>query len=102
MDQAQPVSIELERDLKNLRSLNRWFGSYFLIEYFLRRWVKAGDRLRIADLATGSGDIPRLMVDFARKIGAEVQIDALDQQPATLEIAKKLSVDYPEISFVQA
>lgn len=102
MDQPQPVSGELERDLKNLRSLNRWFGSHALVGHFLRRWVKPGDHLRIADLATGSGDIPRLIVEFAREIDAEVQVEAIDQQPSTLEVAKKLSERYPEISFVQA
>ena len=102
MDQPQTVSVELEQDLKNLRSLNRWFGSYALVRRFLRRWIKAGDRLRIADLATGSGDIPRLIVDFAREIGAEVRIDAVDRQDATLEIARKISSNYPEISFVRA
>jgi 2-polyprenyl-3-methyl-5-hydroxy-6-metoxy-1,4-benzoquinol methylase len=30
-----------------------------------------------------------------------LRIDALDRQSATLEIAKKLSVNYPEISFVE-
>lgn len=102
MDRPQPVSAELERDLRNLRQLNRYFGSYAAILYFMRRWIKSGDRLRIADLATGSGDIPRLIVDLAREIGAAVQIEALDQQESTLAIARKLSIDYPEISFVQA
>jgi 2-polyprenyl-3-methyl-5-hydroxy-6-metoxy-1,4-benzoquinol methylase len=102
MDRPQSVSVELDSDLKNLRSLNRRFGSYALIEHFLRRWIQPGDRLRIADLATGSADIPRLIVDFAHATGAEIQVDAVDQQSATLEIAKKLSADYPEISFVQA
>ena len=102
MDRSQPVSAELERDLRNLRQLNRYFGSYAVVLRFMRRWVKLGDRLRVVDLATGSGDIPRLIVDLARKIGAAVQIDALDQQASTLEIAKKLSADYPEISFLQA
>lgn len=102
MDRPQPVSAELESDLRNLRQLNRYFGSYRLIENFARRWIKKGDRLRIVDLATGSGDIPRLIVDYAREIGATVEIDALDRQSATLEIAQKLSVNYPEISFVNA
>lgn len=102
MDRPQPVSAELERDLRNLRQLNRYFGSYAVVLRFMRRWIKSGDRLRIVDLATGSGDISRLIVDLARKIGATVQIDAVDQQAATLEIAKKLSTGYPEISFVQA
>jgi 2-polyprenyl-3-methyl-5-hydroxy-6-metoxy-1,4-benzoquinol methylase len=102
MDLPQPVSAELERDLENLRQLNRYFGSYAIVLRFMRRWIKPGDRMRIADLATGSGDIPRLIVDFAREVGATVQIDALDQQAATLEIAQELSADYPEIAFVQA
>ena len=102
MDRPQPVSVELERDLHNLRQLNHYFGSYAVILQFIRRWIRAPDRMRIVDLATGSGDIPRLIVDHARKVGASVQIEALDQQGATIEIARKLSVDYPEISFVQA
>ncbi len=101
MDRPQPISAELERDLRNLRQLNRWFGSYSLIGTFLRRWINPGARLRIADLATGSGDIPRLIADHARKVGAEVSIDAVDQQSATLEIAKELSVNYPNVSFLQ-
>ena len=99
MDRPQPDSAELEPDLKRIRQLNRWFGSYRLIRHFVRRWIKPGDNVRIVDLATGSGDIPRLIVDYARKIGAKVEIDALDRQSATLEIAKKLSAAYPEISF---
>ena len=102
MDRPQPVSSELENDLRNIRQLNRFFGSHRLIVHFLRRWIKPGDHVRIVDLATGSGDIPRLIVDRTRKIGAKVEIAALDQQSATIEIARKLSADYPEISFVEA
>jgi 2-polyprenyl-3-methyl-5-hydroxy-6-metoxy-1,4-benzoquinol methylase len=102
MDRPQPVSVELERDLERIRQLNHWFGSYHLVLGFVRSWIKPGDNVRIIDLATGSGDIPRLIVDHARKIGAEVKIDAVDKQSATVEIATKLSVDYPEISYSQA
>jgi 2-polyprenyl-3-methyl-5-hydroxy-6-metoxy-1,4-benzoquinol methylase len=99
MDRPQPVSAELENDLANLRQLNRFFGSYALVSKFLRRWIKIGDHLRMVDLATGSGDIPRLIVDHARRIGAQVSIDAIDGQAATLEIARRLSATYPEINF---
>jgi len=99
MDRPQPVSIELERDLERLRQLNRWFGSYRLVLNFIHRWILPGVQLRVVDLATGSGDIPRLLVDHARKIGAQIEIDAVDQQPATLEIARGLSAEYPEISY---
>jgi 2-polyprenyl-3-methyl-5-hydroxy-6-metoxy-1,4-benzoquinol methylase len=99
MDRPQPVSAELERDLERIRQLNRWFGSYRLILDFMRRWLKPNARMRLVDLATGSGDIPRLIADYARKIGAHVEIDALDRQRATLEVARKLSSSYPEISY---
>jgi 2-polyprenyl-3-methyl-5-hydroxy-6-metoxy-1,4-benzoquinol methylase len=102
MDRPQAVSSELERDLERIRQLNRWFGSYRLVLGFMRRWIKPGTRTRIVDLATGSGDIPRLITDYARQIGAQVEIDALDRQPATLEIAGELSTGYPEISYHEA
>ena len=101
MDRPQPVSPELERDLRNLRQLNRWFGSYALIQYFLRRWIKTGANMRIVDLATGSGDIPRLVVNHARTIGATVKIDAVEQNLATVSIARKFSSAYPEISIIE-
>lgn len=102
MDRPQPVSIELKRDLQNLRELNRWFGSHALVLQFARRWIKRGHSLRMVDLATASGDIPRLVVDHARAVGARIDIVAVEQNGATLEIARNLSAAYPEITFVQA
>jgi SAM-dependent methyltransferase len=101
MDRPQPVTAELVSDLRNLRQFNRYFGSYALTTYFLRRWMRPGTQLRVLDLATGSGDIPRLVIDYARKVGATVTVEAIDQQNSTLEIARGLSVDYPEIDFKQ-
>jgi 2-polyprenyl-3-methyl-5-hydroxy-6-metoxy-1,4-benzoquinol methylase len=102
MDRPQPVSPELERDLHNIRQLNRFFGSYRLVRHFLRHWIRPGTNFRVGDLATGSGDIPRLVVDHARSVGAVVKVDAIDQQSATLEIARRLSGEYPEISYIEA
>jgi SAM-dependent methyltransferase len=99
MDRPQPVSSELISDLKNLRALNRYFGSYRLVRHFLLRWIRPNDHLRVLDLATGSGDIPRLIVEFARRIGAKVQVDAVDFQASTIEIARQLSGRYPEIRY---
>jgi 2-polyprenyl-3-methyl-5-hydroxy-6-metoxy-1,4-benzoquinol methylase len=57
--------------------------------------------MRILDLATGSGDIPRLIVEHARKVEATVTVDAVDQQSSTLKIARSLSAAYPEINFLE-
>ena len=99
MDRPQPVTEELISDLRNLRALNRYFGSYRLVRYFLRRWIQPNDTLRVLDLATGSGDIPRLVVEFARARGARVEVDAVDFQASTIAIARQLSAGFPEIRF---
>ena len=99
MDRPQPVSPELESDLRNLRAFNRYFGSYRLVRHFLRRWLQPNDQWRVLDLATGSGDIPRMIVRFGRQISARAEIDAVDFQASTIEIARRLSVDFPEIDY---
>jgi SAM-dependent methyltransferase len=101
MDRPQPVSEELETDLLNLVSLNRYFGSHRLVRSFLRQWIAPGQPYRILDLATGAGDIPRLIADWARERDISVRIDAVDANPSTLEIAGKHSAGYPEIEFVR-
>ncbi len=98
-DRPQPVSPELISDLRNLRALNRWFGSYRLVRHFLRRWILPNENLRVLDLATGSGDIPRLVVEFARRRGARVEVDAVDFQESTIAIARQLSAGFPEITY---
>ena len=99
MDRPQPVSRELEIDLANLVGINRHFGSHRLVRGFLRRWFRSGENYRVLDLCTASGDIPRLMVDWARTRGVGLQIEAVDYQASTLEVARGLSAGYPEITF---
>lgn len=102
MDLDQPITPELERDLINLVTLNRLFGSHALVIRFLRERLRAGRPWRILDLATGSGDIPRTIANWAARSGIEVSIDAVDQQSSTLQIARQLSGSFPNISFHQS
>ena len=98
MDRPDASPAELESALKSLWGLNRYFGSYRIVSLFLRRWMKPRTQMRVLDLATGSADIPRLIADYAREIGAGVEIVAVDFQPSTVEMARRWSTDYPEIS----
>ena len=101
MDRPQPVSDDLDRDLENLESLNRWFGSHRLLRHFLRQWWRAGESYRVLDLCTGAGDLPRVMVDYARANDITLRVTALDMNPATLDLARKRAPGYDEINFVQ-
>jgi SAM-dependent methyltransferase len=102
LDIRQPVNRSLETSLESLRVLNKYFGAYSLVRHFMRRWLEPGRTYRLLDLATGFGDFPRMIVTWARKHGVSVRIDAVDLQPATLEIARKASAGYPEIQFIRA
>lgn len=101
-DVPQEATPELERDLLNMASLNRRFGAWKSVMGKLSPLLRSREPLRILDLATGSADIPRAVVRNARKWKCPISITAVELQGATLEIAKKHSGDYPEISFVQA
>jgi ubiquinone/menaquinone biosynthesis C-methylase UbiE len=102
MDRPDPSTAELARALINLQKLNRHFGSYRIIRHFLNRWIKPGETVTILDACTGFGDIPRLLVEWARRRGSKVKVLAVDMQSATLEIAQQRSALFPEISFAQA
>jgi 2-polyprenyl-3-methyl-5-hydroxy-6-metoxy-1,4-benzoquinol methylase len=102
MDVADTASPELERDLANLESLNRRFGGRSVVLDCLGPLLQAGKPLRILDLGTGGGDIPRAVVRRARELLCPVTITAVDRQEPTLQIAAKWSANFPEIRFVQA
>ena len=99
MDCAEAASPELERDLLALESLNRPFGSHRLLRHFLARWWTPQRCYRVLDLCTGGGDLPRMMVAWARARGITLRIDALDANPHTIEIARRLSAGFPEIEY---
>lgn len=99
MDRPQPVSAELEADLLNLESLNRRFGSHRLLRRFLAQWLNPGGSYRVLDLATGAGDLPRVMLEWARRRDITLRIDAVDANSSTIEIARKRSARSPEIAF---
>lgn len=100
MDLEQPVTPALERDLANLVTLNRVFGSHALVLGHLHsRLVPRLRPWRILDLATGSGDIPRAIATWAARRRIPVAIDAVDQQTSTLAIAERLSAAHANITY---
>lgn len=55
-------------------------------ERFSQNW-KAGERIDILDLATGSADIPRAILEWAAARGFDVHIVAVDRHPVTAQTA---------------
>lgn len=97
MDRPQPASHELELTLRELETLNRRFGGHRYARRFLARRFRSGKTYRVLDVATGGGDFPRAMVDWARAHQVQLQIDAIDASSAIVRLANQFSTSYPEI-----
>lgn len=101
MDTQEQADAELLQDLQNLETMNRRFGAHRLILDHLAPVLPERPHWHIVDLATGYADIPRKIVDLARTAGIKVTIQAIDANPATVELAIAASAHYPEIEFLQ-
>ena len=84
MDEPGADPDQLRRSLRFIRQVNRLFGytratlSHF--DRFSSGWP-VGQTIRILDVATGSADVPRAMLRWARRRGLDVQIVGMDLQP---------------------
>jgi 2-polyprenyl-3-methyl-5-hydroxy-6-metoxy-1,4-benzoquinol methylase len=92
----------LRADLTVLERLNRHLGGHtipvrYLSEFHATYVARNSDKLlRVLDLATGGGDVPRAI---ARKFNAT--ITAVDGNPEIVQIARERSANHPDIHFEQ-
>jgi SAM-dependent methyltransferase len=57
--------------------------------------------ISIVDLGCGSGDMLRAVADFGRKNNFTFTLTGIDANDYTVNYARQLSVNYPEISFIK-
>ena len=90
--------------LRFLEFTNKYFGGEQTIMKYLNRWSKSWEKnkpIKILDIGTGSADIPRSIVGWARKNGFHVHITGIDLIRDIVEIALEKSKTFPEISIKQ-
>ncbi len=97
--------------LADLRRVNRYLGGYrSLARHLFPRIVRlAGSRnrqpdapVRLLDIGTGSADIPRTVVDWARRQGIPVHFVVVDLNHLAALEARSQVAGYPEIVVVRA
>ena len=96
---AVPIT-EVEIALQELELINKFLGGRALL---LNALPKAGfkDYLTIMDLGSGSGDMLRIISNYAKKKGfLSIRLFGVDINPAMTTIAKYRSGNFPEIKFV--
>ena len=94
----------LEEDLANLRTINRRLGAYRGLLGYLRSLARTSrvKSFSLLDMGTGGGDIPVAIARWARSEGIDVKIVGLELDQVTLDVARRQSQNYPEISLVRA
>ena len=93
-------SRERARNLAEIARLNGVFGGRLVTLRHVRRLaarLPAGRPVTVLDLGTGSADVPRALVRWARRARRPLRVFALDRDPATLAVARATVEGYPEI-----
>jgi ubiquinone/menaquinone biosynthesis C-methylase UbiE len=91
-------------DLRHLREFNRYLGGCRSVVKGLESLVRARKmtRLSILDVGTGSADIPKAIVRWARRKAVNVEIVAIELDAIAAHEALKQTQDYAEITVIRA
>ena len=90
----------LGESLAHVAAVNRWLGGRRALLRTLAPRLRDG--LRILDVGTGSGDLPRAIARCARRRRARVHITATDVHPQMRERAEAECRGFPEITIASA
>ncbi len=94
---------EYAGSLADIRKVNRFLGDYHAVLKYFTSLVSSDRRLqagvvRVLDIATGSADIPAVIVKWARRKGIQIEVTAVDNNPIAIREAAFFTRDYPEIT----
>lgn len=96
---GQPYS-DLARSMADVALLNRLFwGTGPVVREVAKmlRGARLGTTVRILDIATGSGDIPRAIINWGKCRGHNIEVVGVDNIPAMLRIARADGGEFPLI-----
>ena len=92
MDDPAADPADLRRSLAYIRRVNALLGytrgTVGHLRRFSRGW-KAGETIRILDVATGSADIPRAILRWSARRGFDVRVVGIDLHHTTLQLARQ-------------
>jgi len=96
---------DLQRNLDDLRRLNRYLGSHWLLCTALQRvWRHMGSprHLHVLDVGTGAGDIPVVLTRWGERRGVSIAVVAIDNHRGVLQYMRSAQSLPPSIMCVQA
>jgi ubiquinone/menaquinone biosynthesis C-methylase UbiE len=105
LDAADIPAQDFQRNLDDLRWLNRYLGSHWLLCTALQRvWRQVGcpSHLRVLDVGTGAGDIPVVLTRWGERHGVYITVVAIDSHHGVLHYMRSVQSLPPSIPCVQA
>lgn len=104
MDDLSMEGEMLRQTLDKLAQINQRLGGNQATINGLQTLLKTESKdavISIVDLGCGSGDMLRAVADFGRKNNFIFKLTGIDANEYTINYARKLSVNYPEISYIK-
>ncbi|PBI87919.1 hypothetical protein BSF41_27900 [Flavobacterium sp. ACN2] len=102
MDDFSLQSEELIGALDQIASINQLLGGNKLTLNGIKELLKKTDTsqtITIADIGCGNGDMLRMLAKYGKKQNLQFQLIGIDANAFTIDYAKKLSKDFPNISY---
>src|SRR4051812_5122685 len=102
MDNLDLSGEVIAKTLKELEIINTWLGGNDIIIDGLNKILHNStlpERIKIADLGCGGGDILKLVSKWAKKRTIKAELIGIDANSNTVEYAEKNSREYKDISF---
>jgi len=100
MDDLEAGGPVMDQTLKELDVINKWLGGNHVTIDGVKKLVgKSTESLTIVDLGCGSGDILKIIAQWARSANINITLIGIDANPHVIAFAEKHAADYPEIEF---
>ncbi len=88
-------------DLRNLRLINHYLGNYRNVLRGVARFAGKQNHFSLLDVGTGSGDVPRTIVQWARRAGLRARVSGLEANQIAVAQATDQTRPFGEISLVR-
>lgn len=107
-DESQPYA-DFRSSMTDVQRANRFLGGTAVVARQVKTWFRArkaaGDpeahALTFLDVATGSGDLPKAILDIARNEDVPVRVIGLDYSVPILRFAKEVVGEEPDVRLVR-